>query len=166
MPLTGQAKTKYQREYMRERRGSNATGPAQTVRPKKRSSRFMILQRDNFRCQYCGKTPKDDIRLEIDHIIPLCKGGSDEDSNLITACFECNRTKGGNRLNFDAEQSIMPNLTEQPPAEIVRPEPHGCKGCKLVERVASHLGCPKGQAPTLSMVVFEQAVNPERDCEE
>ncbi len=47
-----------------------------------------------------------------------------------------------------------------------KPEPHGCKGCKLVERVASHLGCPKGQAPTLSMVVFEQAVNPEQDCEE
>ena len=121
MVLSGQAKKDYQREYMRKRRGSNLEGAAMTVRPKRRSSRFQILERDNFRCQYCGKTPKDDIRLEVDHIIPLCEGGDDVDSNLITACFDCNRSKAGNRLNYDAEQSITPSLTLESPAEPVRP---------------------------------------------
>ena len=106
------------------------------VRPKRRSSRFAILQRDNFRCQYCGRTPKDDIRLEIDHIIPLCKGGLNEDGNLITACFECNRSKAGNQLNYDAEQSVMPSLTLGSPVVAVRP----CTGELTKTRQTSRKG--------------------------
>ena len=55
-------------------------------------TRFMILKRDNFRCQYCGKTGADTV-LEVDHITPVSKGGTDDFENLITACKECNRGK-------------------------------------------------------------------------
>lgn len=48
-----------------------------------------ILIRDKFECQYCGSHEY----LEIDHIIPLTKGGTNEDSNLITACHRCNHLK-------------------------------------------------------------------------
>jgi hypothetical protein len=54
--------------------------------------RFEILKRDGFTCQYCGKKGAT-VRLEVDHIEPQSKGGSDDDENLITACFECNRGK-------------------------------------------------------------------------
>lgn len=37
-------------------------------------------------------TPK--IRFEVDHIIPISKGGTSDMGNLITACFDCNRGKG------------------------------------------------------------------------
>lgn len=54
--------------------------------------RFKILKRDNFTCQYCGaKAP--DVVLEIDHIRPVSKGGDNRESNLITACFNCNKGK-------------------------------------------------------------------------
>jgi predicted ATP-dependent protease len=56
------------------------------------TKRFQVLKRDNFKCQYCGKTAKE-TRLEVDHIIPKSKGGSDELDNLITSCIECNRGK-------------------------------------------------------------------------
>lgn len=52
--------------------------------------RFAILYRDNFRCQYCGATPQDGAKLHIDHIHPRSKGGTDDISNLITACEICN----------------------------------------------------------------------------
>lgn len=52
--------------------------------------RFQVLLRDNFRCQYCGASPQDGVRLYMDHIIPYSKNGRTEESNLITACFECN----------------------------------------------------------------------------
>jgi predicted DNA-binding protein YlxM (UPF0122 family) len=54
--------------------------------------RFKILQRDNFCCQYCGRSPRKDQHtiLHVDHIIPLSKGGGWEDENLITSCQECN----------------------------------------------------------------------------
>lgn len=54
--------------------------------------RFEILRRDGFRCQYCGATAQE-TRLEVDHIIPVAKGGTSDPDNLITACMACNRGK-------------------------------------------------------------------------
>lgn len=64
------------------------------IGPKKR---FEVLKRDNFRCQYCWRHGED-VTLEIDHIIPKAKWGSDDFSNLITACRECNSGKGKDEL--------------------------------------------------------------------
>lgn len=58
-----------------------------------KKQRFTILKRDNFTCRYCGrKTPK--VILEIDHIVPVSKGGNNDLNNLITSCRDCNRGKG------------------------------------------------------------------------
>ena len=55
--------------------------------------RFSILRRDNFTCQYCGRTPQNGVKLQIDHIIPESKGGKFVEENLITSCEECNLGK-------------------------------------------------------------------------
>ena len=60
--------------------------------------RFEIFKRDSFTCQYCGNTPPK-IVLELDHITPVCEGGDNSEDNLITACFDCNRGKAGNKLD-------------------------------------------------------------------
>jgi len=54
---------------------------------------FRIYKRDGFTCQYCGRTPGDGVRLELDHIQPVSLGGNGDDANLITACWECNNSK-------------------------------------------------------------------------
>jgi hypothetical protein len=59
--------------------------------------RFSIFERDNFTCQYCGKTPPD-VMLNVDHIVPVSKGGTDDPENLRTSCFECNSGKGAKRI--------------------------------------------------------------------
>jgi HNH endonuclease len=63
---------------------------------RKLSSRFVILQRDKFRCRICGVAASDGahVRLEVDHIIPRKKGGKDTAENKWVLCFECNRGKG------------------------------------------------------------------------
>lgn len=53
----------------------------------------VILARDGYRCQYCGITRADGAIMEVDHKVPLARGGSNRMSNLITACRECNRSK-------------------------------------------------------------------------
>lgn len=55
--------------------------------------RFEVLRRDKFVCQYCGACGPD-VELEVDHVIPVSRGGTDEMSNLKTTCFNCNRGKG------------------------------------------------------------------------
>jgi uncharacterized protein with PIN domain len=53
----------------------------------------VVLARDGYRCQYCGITVADGATLEVDHKVPLSRGGSDRVSNLIAACRDCNRSK-------------------------------------------------------------------------
>jgi hypothetical protein len=62
--------------------------------------RFAIMKRDEYRCRLCGKAARDDIdtRLEVDHITPRSKGGTNDPSNLWTLCFDCNRGKGTHGL--------------------------------------------------------------------
>ena len=55
------------------------------------STRYVILKRDKI-CQLCGNT-KDDAPLEVDHILPRSKGGSNDLTNLQTLCRPCNQGK-------------------------------------------------------------------------
>jgi len=61
-------------------------------RSSKNINRYNILKRDSFACQYCGRKAPNVI-LEVDHIIPVSKGGSNNPSNLKTACIGCNHEK-------------------------------------------------------------------------
>lgn len=57
------------------------------------SLRYDILRRDGFRCTICGRSASEGARLEVDHILPVSKGGRTEPSNLRTLCMDCNRGK-------------------------------------------------------------------------
>ena len=58
-------------------------------------TRFLVFQRDNFKCCTCGASPAKDpsVELHIDHIIPWSKGGETEIDNLQTLCSKCNLGK-------------------------------------------------------------------------
>lgn len=55
-----------------------------------------IKIRDNYACKKCNLSIRDEknLLLEIDHIIPLSKGGITSEDNLQTLCWRCNRSKG------------------------------------------------------------------------
>lgn len=56
------------------------------------TERYEVMRRDGFQCVLCGNSGKD-ARLEIDHKIPVSRGGSERINNLQTLCFKCNRGK-------------------------------------------------------------------------
>ncbi len=64
------------------------------------SLRYDILKRDGFKCQLCGMGQIDGVRLHVDHIIPVSKGGRTIPSNLRTLCEACNM---GKRDKYDSE---------------------------------------------------------------
>lgn len=67
-------------------------------KPVRPSLRFEIFKRDGFTCQYCGgRSPE--VVLEVDHIVPVAGGGSNDPENLITACYMCNRGKSDKPLS-------------------------------------------------------------------
>ena len=64
--------------------------------------REYLLEKWGRRCAYCGQKG---VPLEIDHIHPKSRGGSDRVSNLTLACHDCNQAKGNSPLEqFLAQQ--------------------------------------------------------------
>ena len=64
------------------------------------SMRYDIMQRDNFKCVICGASVSDGASLEVDHIVPIAKGGKTEPNNLRTLCHTCNAGKSD---KYDAD---------------------------------------------------------------
>lgn len=64
------------------------------------SLRYDILKRDSFRCVLCGRNAQDGVKLHVDHIIPVSKGGKKERNNLRTLCEKCNY---GKRDKYDEQ---------------------------------------------------------------
>ena len=60
------------------------------------SLREKIKKRDKYTCKNCKNNldKEPNLLLEIDHIIPLAKGGITSEDNLQTLCWKCNRSKG------------------------------------------------------------------------
>ncbi|KRQ27135.1 MULTISPECIES: HNH endonuclease [unclassified Mycobacteroides] len=54
--------------------------------------RYEVLRRDNYSCRYCGRSAPE-VKLTVDHVVPVALGGSDEPSNLVAACADCNAGK-------------------------------------------------------------------------
>ena len=74
-----------------------------------------------YRCAHCGKwcgrsgsdhvnIPADE-RMEVDHIIPFSKGGTNALSNLQPLCMPCNRSKSNNQNGFDTVKGVVKAAT-------------------------------------------------------
>lgn len=56
--------------------------------------RFEVMERDNFTCRACGRTPREDgVKLHVDHIVAVANGGGSTPDNLQTLCQDCNLGK-------------------------------------------------------------------------
>lgn len=75
-------------------------------KPIPKTIRFEVFKRDKFTCQYCGASAPDVI-LEIDHIQPVSKGGTNELLNLVTSCRNCNRGKSNKELSDDSAVKVQ-----------------------------------------------------------
>ncbi|MEW6732469.1 MAG: RNA-guided endonuclease IscB [Acidobacteriota bacterium] len=73
--------------------------------------REFILEKYGRKCVYCGKR---DTILEIEHIVPRSRGGSDRITNLTLACHSCNQKKG----NRTAEEFGYPQVQAQAKAPL------------------------------------------------
>lgn len=65
--------------------------------------RFEVFKRDSFTCVYCGRKAPD-VVLQVDHIVPVAQGGTNDILNLVTSCVDCNQGKSDRKLS---DQSVV-----------------------------------------------------------
>lgn len=70
-----------------------------------RRLRFEVLKRDRHRCFYCGQRAPD-VPLTVDHVIPTALGGTDDPSNLVAACADCNGGKSSVHPNSEVVADV------------------------------------------------------------
>lgn len=83
------SKTEKGKMYMKNRNIKRRSGCIDKINPKEWNE---LKSSFNFTCLMCKKS-EPDIKLTIDHIIPISKGGKHEMSNLQPLCFSCNSSK-------------------------------------------------------------------------
>jgi 5-methylcytosine-specific restriction endonuclease McrA len=86
--------------------------------------RQYVLLKWQHACAYCGVSG---VPLELDHVVPRSRGGSDRESNRVPACHTCNQRKGN--------QSIQEFLQDRP---------------AVLQRIQAHLKTPLGDAAAIN----------------
>lgn len=66
--------------------------------------REYLLQRHQHKCAYCAGASSDPV-LEVEHVLPRSRGGSNRVANLVIACRKCNQVKS-NRTAGEWGKSI------------------------------------------------------------
>ena len=68
-------------------------------------NRQNLLERDDYQCQYCGKSLPNK-ELNMDHVIPRDRGGGTTWENVVISCIRCN-SKKSNRLPMEAGMRLL-----------------------------------------------------------
>jgi 5-methylcytosine-specific restriction endonuclease McrA len=72
-------------------------------KPLSREEGVSILERDHYRCQYCGLDGtarfENMLMLTVDFVIPRALRGRKDPGNLVAACRPCNLLKGRHRFH-------------------------------------------------------------------
>lgn len=66
-------------------------------------TRYEVMKRDNFTCRYCRSTEE---KLTVDHVVPVALGGSDQPSNLVAACKDCNAGKSSTSPDAETVEDV------------------------------------------------------------
>jgi len=95
-----------------------------TYSHKYRQTRQAILKRDDYTCYYCGQEAN-----QVDHIIPIAKGGTHDEQNMVTSCYKCNASKADKPVQqwmekqsskrfFDGASSPIDSLVSKSPRDF------------------------------------------------
>ena len=109
-------------------------GAAPGLSTKRRSKLLAKWMRQQKSCAYCDK-PAD----TVDHVVPLVRGGTNYEGNLVPACRRCNSSKSGRMVVEWRTGRVLPKAIGNPnwqpkpkPAAQIKPQrqPHACPMCQ------------------------------------
>ena len=99
--------------------------------------RFIIYNRDKFKCIYCGLSSIIDEHtiLILEHVVPIVDGGLSNAANVATACATCNNQKGSININSESQRVVLEEMRRRNVANDILPT-LVIKECNHSDRVA------------------------------
>ena len=117
--------------------------------------RWEVLKRDAFTCQYCGRSAPE-VKLEVDHITPVCEGGKDTKENLVTSCYSCNRGKSAlslrNKVLCHIQNRKQRETREQKIDQLLGENPDGLS----TEQIMDMLNIKRSNADVIISKLLKQ----------
>ena len=113
--------------------------------------REYLLEKFGRKCAYCGA---ENVPLEVEHIRPKSRGGSDRVSNLTIACRECNQKKG----NMTAEEfgfMGIQNQVKKPLKEVAIVNATRWKVYQVLSRIGLPLECGTGARTKMNRIKLD-----------
>ena len=83
------------------------------------NTKAMVLNRDDYKCQYC-KGKRKNSKLEVHHIIFRRNGGSDDAENLITLCYTCHKSLHDGKIHPDFKGKTKGTLKYATQMNLIR----------------------------------------------
>lgn len=108
-----------------------------------RRVRFEVLRRDGHKCRYCGCTAEE-APLTVDHVVPRALGGSNDSSNLVTACGDCNSGKTSTSPDEHVVADVDAKALAWVEAMRVAADTRRAEFQKIDNAVAEVIGCWDG----------------------
>jgi 5-methylcytosine-specific restriction endonuclease McrA len=93
-------------------------GLSRLAKPLTAEEGLRILERDNYRCRYCGLDGmvsfENSLVMSVDFVVPRARKGTKDPTNLVVACRPCNRIKGSRVFGSfeEAKTYVLQRRTE------------------------------------------------------
>lgn len=95
----------------------------------RQEKRLAIYLRDGLACVWCGSGIEDGAQMMLDHVLPHSEGGSNLESNLVTACHACNSRRGSRSVVAFAD-------------DVASYVNHGVTGDQIIDDIAKRTSTP------------------------
>ena len=133
----------------------NLTTLTLVAKPVTREEGLRILERDQYRCQYCGldglASFENALAMSVDFVVPRARKGKKDPRNLVACCRSCNMIKGTRIYHsFDEAKAYVLKQREQlhKAWEAKKSQPRSATAAKL----------PKPPAPEKSKVASASVI--------
>ena len=111
----------------------------------RQDKRLAIYLRDGLACAYCGHSVESGASLSLDHLKCASKDGSNHESNLVTACERCNKSRGTRSVRAFCRATAEYLNHDVTPEEIEK-HVRGCAKQKLDRKEAKEMIARRGSA--------------------
>jgi len=111
----------------------------------RQEKRLAIYLRDGLACVYCGHSIENGASLSLDHLKPASNGGQNHESNLVTCCEKCNKSRGTRSVRSFC-RSVAGYLNHDVTAKEIENHVRSCSRRKLNLNEAKEMISRRGSA--------------------